>query len=375
MRFLEIMAICAVSVFPARARSADTLNVLSPAEKQAGWILLFDGADKDAHSRVGEKGTANNWKVEDGALASPDIGNELFTCGEYADYEFSFEWKVSKGGNSGVFFRTNADVGRFCSSSEFAILDDANGDDRTAVGHMPGQTSMPIKRTGACYDLYPTTRDGHNDSPYVAIANPFGEWNHGVIWADGKHVEHWLNGKKVVDYTVGTPDWTARFQASKYPKDPRCSNQTAAWMGSAKGLIGLQDHGGGLLAWYRNLKLRPFASGGKLPTPTFDFYSQDAEGYPLAILRVAATGVLIRYTLDGSEPNEASPLYSAPPSLKKTTTVSARAYRAGFQPSDMMRIRIAVDPVAVAPKPRKTAEAESLRPKPRADGRIIKARK
>lgn len=370
MRFLEILAVSVVLSGPAaKARAADSLNVLSSAEKQAGWILLFDGADKDAHWRVGEKGSANNWKVEDGSLASPDIGNELFTRAEYADYEFSFEWKVSKGGNSGVFFRTNPDVGRFCSSSEYAILDDANGDDRTALGHMPGQTTMPIKRTGACYDLYPTTGEGHNDSPYVAIANPFGEWNRGVIWAEGKHVEHWLNGRKVVDYTVGTPDWTARFQASKYPKDSRCISQTAAWMGSAKGLIGLQDHGGGLLVWYRNLKLRPFAPGGKLPAP-----SADTSG-KIVSLSVPVTGAQIRYTLDGSDPGETSPLYSTPARLTKTTTVSARAYRKGFQASESLRIEVVVGPVATAQKVRKSAGTARRKPSLRADGRFLKARK
>jgi hypothetical protein len=368
MGFLKIMAVSAVlSGAAEKALAADTLNVLSPAEKQAGWILLFDGVDKDAHWRVGEKGTANNWKIEDGALASPDIGNELFTRAEYADYEFSFEWKVSKGGNSGVFFRTNPDVGRFCSSSEYAILDDANGDDRTAMGHMPGQTAMPIKRTGACYDLYPTTKEGHNDSPYVAHANPFGEWNRSVIWAEGKHIEHWLNGRKVVDYSVGTPDWNARFQASKYPKDSRCVNQTAAWMGSAKGLIGLQDHGGGLLVWYRNLKLRPFAPGGKLPTPTSG--QRSGNTVPLS---VAATGALIRYTLDGSEPGESSLAYSAPIMLAKSATIRARAYRSGFQASDVASIPINVDSTAIKVKSRKSAERKAHRSKPRADGRILK---
>jgi hypothetical protein len=370
MRFPKIIAACAVLSAAASPRSADTLNILSPAEKAAGWILLFDGVDKDAHWRVGEKGSTNNWRVEDGTLASPNIGNELFTRAEYADYEFTFEWKVSKGGNSGVFFRTNPDVGRFCSSSEYAILDDANGDDRTALGHMPGQTQMPIKRTGACYDLYPTTKDGWNDSPYVAVAKPFGEWNSGVIWAEGKHIEHWLNGAKVVDYTVGTPDWVARLQASKYPKDSRCANQTAAWMGSAKGLIGLQDHGGGLLVWYRNLKLRAFSPGGKLPAPSADTVGREVS------LSVAVTGVQIRYTLDGSEPGEMSALYLEPLALSRSATVKARAFRKGFQPGDVGVWDIRVDPVLVAPRGRHIRKVlPSSKAWHRADGRSLVSRK
>ncbi len=362
-------SLAAYAAYPARAQTADTLNTLSPAEKHAGWTLLFDGVDKDAHWRVGEKGATNTWKVEDHALASADQGNELFTREAYSDFEFAFEWKLSKAGNSGAFFRVNPDVGRFCSSSEYAILDDENGDDRTALGHMPGQTMMPIKRTGACYDLYPTTTEGDNDSPYVAYAKPYDQWNRGVIWAEGKHIEHWLNGRKVVDYSVRSADWNARFQASKYPKDSRCAAQLDNWMGSTTGLLGLQDHGGGLLVWYRNLKVRPFTPGGKLSSPVAIPPAGKYSGATAVKLEAGITGAVIRYTLDGSEPGPASPIYSQPITLAKSATVKAKTFRDRFLASDAASAAYEIGTVALAPRPKRGKTLKRVFRYHRADGR------
>src|SRR6185436_10091043 len=118
---------------PCAAQTPDSLlNRLSAAEKKAGWVLLFDGATKDAHWRVGLNGTANTWIIEDQALANPatSAGSEIFTKESYSDFELSLDWKLNIKGNSGIFFRVSGGS-RLCSGQEFAILDDANGDDRT----------------------------------------------------------------------------------------------------------------------------------------------------------------------------------------------------------------------------------------------------
>ena len=312
------------------------LNKLSEAEKKAGWILLFDGVDKDAHWRVGEKGTSNNWVVENKTLASPNLAKDLFSKEAFDNFEYSLEWKVNKAGNSGVFFRVNPDVGRFCSSSEYGILDDENGVDRTAMGHMPGQTSMPIKRTAANYDLYPTTKNGGNDSAYVGVAKPFGQWNQGVIWANGKFIEHWLNGQKVVDYELFTPDWIKRYQASKYYLAAQCAAYPDAWSRSEQGLLGMQDHGDSALVWFRNIKIRPFVPGSKLISPLMTPAGGKFTGPVQVKLDAAVTGAQIRYTLDGSDPTQTSPLYSGPITLNKNASLKARTYRERFLASDVM---------------------------------------
>jgi hypothetical protein len=325
---------------PSRAQAPDTsINKLSAAEKKAGWILLFDGVDPKAHWRAGVNGTTLDWKVEDGALTPSGPAVEAFTKESYGDFEWSAEWKLGLKGNSGMFFRVNPSVGRFCSSSEYAILDDVNGDDRTEVGHMPGQTQTPIKRSGACYDMYPTTREGGVDSPYAQVSKPYDQWSRGVIWAEGGRIEHWLNDRKVVDYELFTPDWNARFSLSKYPA--QCTAYPDKWMRAKTGLLGLQDHGGGLRVWFRNLKIRPFVPGEKLVAPLVTPEGGSSAAPIRVSLEAAVTGAVIRYTLDGSVPTETSPLYTGPFNVDKTVgntataTVKAKTFRARFQPSDV----------------------------------------
>lgn len=309
-------------------------NTLTPAEKAAGWILLFDGTDKNAHWRVGLSGTTNSWMVEDGALASApnSTGNEIFTKEQFSDFELSMEWKLNLKGNSGIFYRVSG-PSRSCSGSEYGILDDVNGDDRTSMGHMPGETSMPIKRTGAVYDLYPTVQNGVTGAPYVALAKPFDQWNQGTVWANGKSIEHWLNGRKVTDFQLGTPDWLQRFQFSKYYG--MCPDSRDTWARHSAGFIGMQDHGGGLRVWFRNIKIRPFISGGKLTPPLVS----PAGGKFVAPVRVgldaAIIGSIVVYTLDGTDPTPDSPVYRDSLTIGSSGVVKARTYRQGFPMSDI----------------------------------------
>ncbi|MDB5050232.1 MAG: hypothetical protein JWO30_3303 [Fibrobacteres bacterium] len=328
------LATAGLSAFPAFSQAPDSLiNKLSAAEKKAGWISLFDGVDPKVEWRAGVNGTTLDWKVEDGALTPSGAVTEVFSKQSYGDFEWSVEWKLGLKGNSGMFFRVNPQVGRFCSSSEYAILDDVNGDDRTELGHMPGQTQTPIKRSGACYDLYPTTHNGGVDSPYVLVSKPYDQWSRGVIWAEGAHIEHWLNDQKVVDYELFTGDWNTRFSLSKYPA--MCTAYPDKWMRAPSGLIGLQDHGGGLRVWFRNLKIRPFTPGEKLVSPLIT-PAGGLEAAPVkVVLEAAVTGSVIRYTLDGSLPTEPSPIYTGPLTLDRNTTLKARTFRNRFSPSDV----------------------------------------
>ncbi len=336
---LSISALSAVILSGASiAWGQGQLNKLTPAEAAAGWELLFDGVDKQAHWRSGEMGTTNTWAIEDSALAS--VGDEkfLFTRQSYENFEWKFDFRVNKGGNSGAFPRVNPEIGWFCSAMEYGILDDENGGDRNDMSKTPGQTHMPVRRSAAAYDFYPTTRDGHNDSPFVSLAKPHGQYNSGIIVANGKFMEHWLNGEKVVDFEVGSTDWQQRFERSKFWT--QCSARRTTYGKHASGLLGFQDHGHGLDVWIRNVKVRPFTFGSKLPKPWIDTLAATGGAYEVK-LDAAVTGATIRYTLDGTVPTETSPKYTAPFQAAAGQVVKAKSWRARFQASDEAELTVA----------------------------------
>lgn len=145
------------------------------------------------------------------------------TVAQYKDFELSFEWKISHAGNSGIKYRAHDSLGL-----EYQILDDEN--------HRDGK--LPSHRAASLYDLFAAP----DDKPI----KPVGEWNSGRIVAKGNHIEHWLNGKKILEVEYGSAAWNAAFAASKYAKH----EGFGSWTGS----IHLQDHNDKV--WYRNVHIR-----------------------------------------------------------------------------------------------------------------------
>lgn len=334
IRFVSLA--CAAACLTAAAQGA---NQLTAAEKKAGWVLLFDGADKFAEWKVGERGSANSnsWIIENGTLKSPDRGDMLFTKKTFSDFEWQLEWKMNREGNSGLFVRVTPEAGWYCSGYEYGILDDANGGDRmersrNAADRLPDGKGAYVKRTGAIYDLYPTTKDGQVGGQYYdsTASKPFGEWSHGVVWAEGNYVEHWLNGKKVVQAQIGSADWEARYRNSKFY--PGCG---ADYSKRGTGMLGVQDHGGGLIIWLRNVKIRPFTPESKLNSPLITPGGGTFAGAAKVVLDAAITGATVRYTLDGSDPTESSPVFKDSLLITKSATLKARTYRARFVASDV----------------------------------------
>ena len=140
------------------------------------------------------------------------------------------EWKLAKGGNSGLFYRGSEEFDRvYWSAVEYQLLDDANAAD--------GKNRLTS--AAAAYGLY---------APPIGVVKPFGEWNSTRVVVKGAHVEHWLNGQKVVEYELWSPDWEAKVQASKF--------KTWTKYGRAKtGHIAIQgDHNGELSL--RNMRIR-----------------------------------------------------------------------------------------------------------------------
>lgn len=212
----------------AGAQPADP-NTLTEDERRAGWNLLFDGRSLAGWRGYNRSDVPDGWAVQDGTLARIGPGGDLITEAQYTDFELALDWKVAEGGNSGVFFR--AEEGHewiYQSAPEMQLLDDA--------GHADGRS--PLTSAGANYGLHPAPR---------GVVRPAGEWNEARIVADGARVEHWLNGVKIVEYELGSPDWAARVAASKFAEWP-------AYGQARRGHIGLQDHGDPV--WFRNVKIR-----------------------------------------------------------------------------------------------------------------------
>lgn len=205
------------------------MNTLTAAEKAAGWQLLFDGKTLEGW-RGYQFGTAvKGWAVEDGALTRVGPAADIVTTRIYRNFDLTLEWKVAPGGNSGIFYRAaEGSKWIYHSAPEMQVLDDAR--------HADGKS--PLTSAGANYGLHPAPR---------GVVRPAGEWNQVRLLVSGNHVEHWLNGTRMVEYELGSADWKDRVAKSKFAEWPEYGQ-------AAEGFIGLQDHGDWVA--YRNIKIR-----------------------------------------------------------------------------------------------------------------------
>jgi hypothetical protein len=205
------------------------MNTLTQAERAAGWRLLFDGRTTDGWRGYHMDSMPSGWSVVDGALTRVGESSDIITRDQFDNFELSLEWNVEPGGNSGILYRVTEEYDySYKSGPEMQVLDDG--------GHPDGESRLTA--AGSDYGLYP--------SP-AGVVKPAGEWNQVRILVNGNHVEHWLNGVKVVEYELGGADWAARVKASKFAEWPN--------YGLAKtGHVALQEHGHRVA--YRNIKIR-----------------------------------------------------------------------------------------------------------------------
>ena len=222
-----------VLLLPAAARAQDVRmpapNTLTPAEVKADWRLLFDGSTTKGWRAYSGDSMPSGWKVVDGTLTRVAKAGDIITADTYRNFELSVDWKIAPGGNSGIFYRAAPGSDAiYYSAPEMQVLDDA--------AHADGKD--PLTSAGADYGLYPAPR---------GVVKPAGEWNSARIVVRGNHVEHWLNGKKLLEYELGSPDWTERVNQSKFKEWPEYGK-------AAEGYIGLQDHGD--VVAFRNIKIR-----------------------------------------------------------------------------------------------------------------------
>lgn len=224
-------------------------NTLSELEKEQGWQLLFDGETTDGWRKVYEEEfPSEGWIVEDGVLGVEASDGEraggagsIVTEQQFSDFELQLEVKLTEGANSGIkyyvvenpdFFEGDP-AGRGIGL-EFQILDDAN--------HPDAKNGVNGNRTiGSLYDLIPADKDKK--------VNPVGEWNKVRLVSRDNHVEHWLNGMKVLEYERGSDAFRALVDKSKY-------HGYEGFGLAEQGHILLQDHGDKVS--YRNIKIRTF---------------------------------------------------------------------------------------------------------------------
>lgn len=204
-------------------------RTLSADDRGAGWRSLFDGASLTGWHVYHQSGTPTNWRAESGALVRVSGGGDLVTDEQFGNFELALDWKISRCGNSGILYRID-DAGEqtYVTGPEMQVLDDSC--------HADGKS--PLTSAGAVYGLYPAPR---------GIVKPAGEWNAARIVANGRHVEHWLNGQRIAQYELGSPEWEAKVKASKFVEWPGYGR-------SSSGRIGLQDHGD--MVSYRNIRIR-----------------------------------------------------------------------------------------------------------------------
>jgi hypothetical protein len=214
----------------AAAAAALLLTCATTALAQApnGWQSL---ASLSAWRGYKMQSVPKEWTQIDAKTFGKTKGTEdLVTRDQYGNFELELDWKLSPGGNAGIFYRATEDGDKvYWTGPEYQLLDDAR--------HPDGQSRLTA--AGSDYGLYP--------SP-AGVVKPANEWNHSRLVVRGAHVEHWLNGQKVVEYELWSPDWEAKVKASKF----------AQWPGygrAQRGYVGLQgDHTGSLTI--RNARIR-----------------------------------------------------------------------------------------------------------------------
>jgi cytochrome c len=204
-------------------------NVLSADERAAGFELLFDGKTSAGWSNFRSSGPVRGWEVQGGALVRTGAGGDLVTQGTYADFELRLDWRIAPGGNSGIFFHVGDEGGSVWETApEMQVLDND--------GHPDGR--QPMHSAGANYGLIAPERD---------LSRPVGMWNEARLVVRGAHVEHWLNGEKLLEYELWSPEWEALVAGSKFRALERYGRLR-------EGRIALQDHGDRVE--YRNLRIR-----------------------------------------------------------------------------------------------------------------------
>ncbi len=237
------------------------VDLASLPQDKDGFYVIFDGETLNGWRGYGKDNVPSRWTVEDGCIKFTGSGTgegqtleggDLIFAHKFKNFQLELEWKVSKGGNSGILYLAqeikeyNAEGTPqwspiYISSPEYQVLDNAN--------HPDAQLGIDGNRQSASlYDMIPAKPQNQN---------PYGEWNTAKIMVYKGTVVHGQNGANVVEYHLWTPQWTEMLQASKFSQEKwplafellnNCGGD------NHEGYIGLQDHGDDV--WYRNIRVK-----------------------------------------------------------------------------------------------------------------------
>jgi hypothetical protein len=205
-------------------------NTLTDAQLAEGWVLLFDGETTAGWRNFLGEGEVRGWEVTgEGSLVCTGGGGDLITEAQYEDFMLDLEWKIRLGGNSGIFFHVTEDHGAVWETGpEMQVLDNTAHD----VG------PRTLKSAGANYALHAPTADA---------VMPVGQFNRVRLIVMGGRVVHYLNGRKIVDYVLGSEYWETLVEASKFGAMPDYGRVR-------RGHIALQDHGN--TVWFKNIRIK-----------------------------------------------------------------------------------------------------------------------
>ncbi|MDG2424249.1 MAG: DUF1080 domain-containing protein [Phycisphaerales bacterium] len=208
-------------------------NTLTTRQQAEGWELLFDGQTMDSWRGFNKEEVPEGWSIIDGSIVRTGQGGDIITREQFDDFELSLDWQVASGGNSGIFYNVTEDGHSvWLTGPEMQVLDNAK--------HADGKN--PLTSAGSNYALH---------APSFDMTGPPGSWNRAKIVVRGDHVEHWLNGVRVVEYVLQSPAWERRVSDSKFKDMPDYGRRP-------RGHIALQDHGD--FVAFRNIMIRPLAT-------------------------------------------------------------------------------------------------------------------
>ena len=231
MEWRHRVSVLAIGAACATAFAGASAQTDKPASNSGESKTLFDGTSLDAWRGYKADKVPDGWKIVDGTLFKDTRVADLVTKDEFGDFDLSLEWKISEGGNAGIFYRGTEEYEHiYWSGPEYQLLDNVKADDNKS----------PLTLAASAYGLYPPAPK--------AKPKAVGQWNMTRIVANGAHVEHWLNGVKAVEYELWSPDWEAKVKASKFKDWPNYGR-------AKKGHIALQGDHEGTLA-FRNIRIR-----------------------------------------------------------------------------------------------------------------------
>ena len=262
MKHLIALFTIAVVLSSCKTKTDPKSEAKAEAEVQTeNWIYLFDGVTTNGWRAYNGDVLPPGWVVKDSVLTfDTELGLEqdytggkdiIYGLEEFDNFELYVEWKLPKGGNSGIFYHLKEGIpneGPSTISPEYQLIDDENYDkihDLTeynmSLGHTENPSKLqPLQQTASDYAM-------HVADPKQKVLNPVGEWNSSKIVFTPEQVEHWLNGKKVLSFVPWSKDWYEKKNSGKW--------KNAENYGRFKtGYIGFQDHSSPI--WFKNIKIR-----------------------------------------------------------------------------------------------------------------------